>query len=94
MNAQHVAKVIDAVVKNGAWKGTLYLSPKEVVRVTRKLYRGRKHWDAERPEFLVTVGRPNYLERDRVKELKQAGEAFPVRKVQFKYHKARPAPAK
>ena len=57
---------------------TVYLSPSQVVRVTRQ---GKIYPRASRVTVLVTVGAPNYLARDFIKALKKAGEPFPVRKV-------------
>ncbi len=79
---------ISALLDSGAWKATLFLSPTEVVRATRRWYRGRKTQDGRRVEIEITIGRPNYQERDLVKVLKKAGEPFPVRKVQLKFRKA------
>lgn len=92
MNASAVGKqvqrVTDALLSAGAWKATLILSPTEVVRATRRWYRRTRTQSAKRIEVIVTIGRPNYLERDMVKACKRAGEPFPVRKVQLKFRKA------
>ena len=38
MNANHTARVIKALIASGAWQATLFLSPTEIIRVTRRLY--------------------------------------------------------
>jgi hypothetical protein len=80
-------KVIDALLASGAWKATLILSPTEVVRATRRWYRRRKTQDQKRVEVAITIGRPNYQERDLVRACMRAGEQFPVKKVQLKFRK-------
>lgn len=37
-------------------------------------------------EFVLKIGKPNYLERDFVKMCKKAGEPLPVKKVQIKHY--------
>lgn len=61
-------------------KATRYLDDDTVVKATRQ----RKHDGRSRQStFLVTVGRPNYAERQFIKECKQVGVPIPLRKVQL-----------
>lgn len=64
-------------------KATKYISPKEIVRATRKTY-GKKirHGNIE---IHLTIGRPNYAEREFIKLCQKAGEPFPIKKIQLKY---------
>lgn len=81
--------VYNAVVANGARSATKYLSDRLVVRATRRLYGGKilpKHYNTE---VVITVGRPNYRERQFIKECKRAGESFPVRKIQLRFPRRR-----
>lgn len=78
-------KVIDAVVANGAYRATLYVSDRLVMRATRRLHRGRIPRKTENIEVTVTSGRPNYRERKFIKLCKKAGESFPVRRVQLQF---------
>jgi hypothetical protein len=72
-------------------RATKYLSPKLVVKLTARTYkyrngkRGTKQ-DAHE-DFVLTVGKPNYAERQFVKKLVAAGEPFPVKKIQLKFVK-------
>lgn len=84
---QQIKRVADALLTTDAWKATLFLSPTEVVRATRRWYRRRKTQNAKRIEIEVTIGKPNYQERDLVKSLKKAEEPFPVRKIHLKFRK-------
>lgn len=63
---------------------TKYLAPNLVVKATRQHKfdpRDRSH------TYVVTIGRPNYLEKRFVKKLIAACEPFPVKKLQFKLEK-------
>ena len=62
-------------------KATYYESPTYVVKVSRQ-HQGSKRDTST--TFIVTCGKPNYLEREFIKQAKKAGEPFPIRKVQLK----------
>ena len=88
-----VKRTTDALLKAGAWKATLYVSPTEIVRVTRRWYgrqsaKAKINTSTEKADLIVTIGRPNYEERDFVKKCRKAGEPFPLKKVQLKFKKA------
>lgn len=78
----HVAVAIQSLLRTGARKATVYESPTHVTKVTlrKKSLRGERT-----TEFVVTIGRPNFLERQFIKSCKRAREPFPVRKIQLKY---------
>lgn len=75
-------KILRTLVDTGAWKATYFQSPKEIIRMTviGKRFKSRGNNDLH-----VTVGRPNYAERQYVKVLKKAKEPFPVKKLWLKY---------
>lgn len=61
---------------------TKYISPSTVIKATRRTY---KHRNSKRNlEIVVTVGRPNYLEREFIKKCQMVKEPFPVKKIQLK----------
>jgi hypothetical protein len=66
----------------GAKKATKYLSPKEVVKAT---YRGKRDKRSRSHTILVTLGSPNYEEREFITKAKKAGEPFPIKKIQLKF---------
>jgi len=73
--------VAGLVLDGGARRATKYLSEKLVVKATI-------HCRARRGASLVlTVGRPNYAERQFIKACKAAGESFPVKKPQIQWPK-------
>jgi hypothetical protein len=92
-NHEHVAKAIgmfctddefeDQRVKDPhpTHRVTIFVSPIKTVKVTRrsKIRRGGKQ------EFIVTIGRPNWHERQRIKQFKKVGEPFPVKRPQLHY---------
>lgn len=73
-----VGQVIDVLMRTKAKRATVFITPKLVVRATRR-HKGAK-------EFVLKIGTPNYLERDFVKACRKALEPFPVKKVQVKFY--------
>jgi len=82
MNA--VGQVVEALLRNDAWKATKYLSDKAIVRATRKLF-NKKITKRGSVDIILTMGRPKYTERKYIKACNKAGEPFPVKKVQLKF---------
>lgn len=82
MNA--IASVVEAVLRTDAIRATKYLAHNQVVRATKRTFKFAKE-PRENVEVLLTLGRPNYVEREFVKACKKAGEPFPVKKVQLKF---------
>ena len=81
-----IQKIVDQMFSNGAWKGTMYISPTQIIRITRVLSHG-KLVTGTSFNLVVTVGRPNYSEREFIKVCKKAKETFPIKKIQFKFRK-------
>ena len=75
-------QVVEAVLETGAYKATKFLSAKETVKATRRRFR---RGGGRITEVLLTVGRPNYAERQFIKKAQAAGEPFPIKKVQLKF---------
>jgi hypothetical protein len=79
------AALTEIVLEGGAKRATKYISEKLVVKATvRNRERRGLH-----TELVFTIGRPNYAEREFIKECKKAGESFPVKKVQIQWPKKR-----
>ena len=90
MYAREVSSVVNAVTIGGAFTATKYISPKLIVRATRRW--GRKHKAdlgtvnrSPSLDIVLTISRPNYLEREFIKAARKAGEPFPVKKIQLKF---------
>lgn len=78
-----IVSATEAVLSNPKVKqASKYLSPNEVVKVTRQRRADRRE---KAITLLLTIGKPNFLGRRFVKAAKKAGEAFPVKKVQVKF---------
>lgn len=69
----------------GAKRATKYVSPTLVYKATA---RHRIRRGARTVEMVVTIGKPNYAEREFIKVAKKAGETFPIKKVQIKAWRA------
>lgn len=87
-NTKHVDAVVKALVTTGARTATKYISPTEIVRATRRRYRGRIVKGARTVDIVLTIGRPNYAERAFIKKARMGREPFPVKKIQLKYPSA------
>lgn len=86
MIAAHT-QVIQALLDSGARTATKYVSARQVVRATRRLYKadGRQIRKRGPTEVVLHIGAPNYLERAFIKATRKAGETFPMLAVQLKF---------
>ena len=80
MNVNAVVAVVRTVLHGYARRATKYLDDHTIVRATR---RGSVRKNARTDELVLTVGKPNYRERKFIKLCKEAGEPFPVKKIQW-----------
>lgn len=87
MKNNYINQVVHQIINNGAVRATKYVSPKEIIRVTRKLSRGKIDGRDRNITMILTIGRPNYVEREFVKLCQKAKEPFPVKKIQVKLYK-------
>ena len=77
-----IARAVESVLELGCRKATVYLNELTVVKATA-LHRPDKR---ERSvTTLVTVGKPNFLERRFIRVCRKSDEPLPVRKVQLKF---------
>ena len=79
--------LVEAVHK-GAKQATKYLSPKLTIKATRQ---GKMRKGERQMTIVVTIGRPNYAEREFIRQAIKAGEPFPIRKSLLKYESKRKA---
>lgn len=70
-----ISELAEEILNKGAYKATKFfkgLDAKDTtVKVTRKLYKGR--FSRKVIELLVTIGPPNYEERNKIKQAKKLG---------------------
>lgn len=88
--SRYIAKVVEAVLLTQAHRATKYLDPKNVVRATRRLQKGRVPKSGN-VEVTLTIGRPNYAERQFIADCRCAGERFPVKNILLTYPPKRAA---
>lgn len=81
MNA--ISNTIEILLRTDSKRATKFLDEHLIVRATRKLYHGKLN-RREDPEIVLSIGRPNYLERKFIKACVKAGESFPIKKIQLK----------
>ncbi len=83
-----VGQCVQQLLRHGARRATKYVSPSRTVNVTRKRYRGSIDKKATAYNFVVSIGRPNYVQAKFIKACKRAGEPFPVKKIQMAFERA------
>lgn len=83
-NAGAIGACCGALALNPTRKAaTKFLAPGHVVTVTR-VGKRKTHGRSPSVSVVVTMGRPNYRQRDFVKACLKAGEPFPVKKIQLR----------
>ena len=78
-----ISQVVEDLLRFNAVKAVKYLAPNQIVRATRVTWHG-KIQARSNVEIILTIGRPNFLERHFIKLCQKAKEPFPVKKVQLK----------
>lgn len=81
---QTIDRVVDALLATDAHKATKFVSEKHVVRATRRLF-GGKILKRGSIDIVLTIGPPNYAERQFIKQLRKVGEPLPLKKIQLKF---------
>ncbi len=77
----------ECILVGDAYKATKYLSDKFTVKATRQRFGGKIPKIEKLIEIMFTLGRPNYEEREFIKQCKKAGEPFPIKKIQLRFPK-------
>lgn len=75
-------QLAELILEGGAKKATKFLSADLVLKATLQ---GKSRKSDRSKTVLFTVGKPNYAEREFIAKCKEAGEPFPVKKVQLKW---------
>lgn len=73
--------VMNLMEVEGLHQARMFLAPDLVVKGTRRGKRENGH-----TEILLSVGKPNYVERQFIKQCKKAGVGFPLKKIQIRYY--------
>lgn len=83
----YVAKVVDHVLRPNVRKATAYVLPTKVIKATRKLYAGKVDKHSRTIDLVVTIGKPNYEDREFIKDCQKVDEPFPIADIQLKFVK-------
>lgn len=89
---RYVTEVIKELIAKGAHTAIKYVSPKEVVKATRRLSLGRIRANETNLDVVLTMGRPNFAARKFIKQALKAGEPFPVKKILLTFPSTRVKP--
>ena len=77
---KYIINVVDILINdNSLRRAVKYVSPKEIIRGTR----GKFFKSSDNIEITLTIGRPNYIEREFIALCQKAKEPFPVKKIQL-----------
>jgi hypothetical protein len=79
---ESIKDVVEIILGGGAIQATKYFSDILIVRARRRLFGGKI--TKGNVEIVLTIGKPNYAEREFIKLCKKAKEPFPVKKIQVK----------
>lgn len=77
-------EVVDKILEGGIVKATKFVSPKEIVRGVRRRFGKDKKFNRGNMEIILTIGKPNYVEREFIKQCRKNQEAFPLKGVLIK----------
>lgn len=86
-------KVIETLISQNAQKATQFINEKLIIRATRKTYKNstltkkttRKFSrKGDNIEITLTIGKPNWAEKEFIKKCIKANEPFPIKKIQLK----------
>lgn len=72
----------DVLVMRNCRRATAFITPKLTIKATAQRRQDGRDKSAT---CLVTVGRPNFLERRFIKVCQKAGMAFPLNQIQWKF---------
>ena len=82
VDPKEFAAVAKAIIDAGAYQAVKYISPKLVLKATRRHKPSARDL---RREFVFTMGRPAFNEAAFIKKAIAAGEPFPIKKVVLKF---------
>lgn len=82
-----IAQTVESVLETGEVRqATTFLDENTVVTASR---RHRPEKRSNHTELVLTMGKPNYRQREFIKACKKSGEPFPVKKTQLKFYPKR-----
>jgi len=82
-------RLFSAIQIESAVKATAFLSPSLTVKMTKRTYKKRDRSKPRLQEFNLTIGAPNFEERQFIKLCRKAKERFPVKNIIMKFPKVK-----
>lgn len=76
---KYYIEVVEWILKGNIIKATKFVSPTQVIRATRTRVAGKFY--GKNIEITLSFCKPNWLEREFIKDCQKAKEPFPVKKV-------------
>lgn len=86
VNRNSISKAIDALLTLPTVRqAVVFQHPRLTIVATRSRRPDRR---SKLAEIVLTIGRPNYLNRERIATLQRAGQPFPVKRVHLSHYPA------
>lgn len=79
-----IRRVVESCLECRDIKSAYVVQGEKLVVKATKRYKSKKN--ENHAEMVLTIGRPNYAEREFIRLCKKAGEPFPVKKMQIKLY--------
>ncbi len=76
-------EVFREIIRSEVKKATKYIGQELIIRVTKKTFDNNAN-NKGNMQITMTIGKPNYQEREFIKKCLIVNEPFPVKKVQVK----------
>jgi hypothetical protein len=84
IDAREIASVSAALMSIKDCRSAVkYIDDKTIVRAT---WHNKPKANNRIEVMVVTIGAPNYKEREFIKKCKKSGESFPIKKIQLKHY--------
>lgn len=87
-NLKYIKDVCEFILLGDVVKATKYISPKLIVRAVRTRCGKKLSRKGENISVTLTIGKPNFEEREFIQLLQKSKEPFPIKKVQVKFYTA------
>lgn len=81
-----IHRVTEACLELKIRSAAVFIAPDHVVRAT---YMHKPFANSRSIALVVKIGKPNYAEREFIKDCLAAGEKFPIRKLQLRWFPAK-----
>lgn len=73
------SELVERILIDGAYKAVKFIDDKLTVKATRKRYNGKVVKNEKQIQILLTIGKPNYEEREALKKAKKENIVLTIR---------------